>query len=84
MDDGSKKTNAKAYYICTDGLKKEQLDILRKEMNKKFGIMVNYHRTEKGNIRLYIPAKYNEKFIGLVGEHIVESFKDKLHYENSR
>ena len=84
MDDGSKKSNAKAYYLCTDGFTIEQLGVLRKEMNKQFGIMVNYHRTEKGKIRLYIPTKYNERFIELVNPHIVESFKYKLHYENSR
>ena len=35
--------------------------------------MVNYHKTEKGNLRLYIPTKDNEKYVSLVDEHIVES-----------
>ena len=84
MDDGSKKSNTAAYYLCTDAFSIEQLGILRKEINKNWGIMVNYHKTEKGNLRLYIPKKYNEKFQSLVEEYMVESLKYKLHYDNSR
>jgi len=57
MDDGSKKSNAKAYYLCTDSFKREELDILKGVIKKNWGIEVNYHRTEKDNLRLYIPTK---------------------------
>jgi len=79
MDDGSKKVNAQAYYLCTDSFTKDELDILRKELNKNWGIMVNYHKTEKENLRLYIPTKYNVRFENLVKEYIVDSMKRKLH-----
>lgn len=57
MGDGSKKSNAKAYYLCTDSFKREELDILKGVIKKNWGIEVNYHRTEKDNLRLYIPTK---------------------------
>lgn len=79
MDDGSKKTNAKAYYFCTDSFTEGDLEILRGEFSRNWGIEVSYHRTEKGNLRIYIPTKYNAVFIELVREHIVDSFKYKLH-----
>lgn len=79
MDDGSKKGNAQAYYLCTESYTKNELDILRGEINKNWGIMVNYHRTEKNNLRLYIPTKYRAQFEDLVKEHVIESMKKKLH-----
>jgi len=45
--------------------------------------MVNYHRTEKNKIRLYIPSKHGAEFKNLIKEHIVGSFKYKLHGESS-
>jgi hypothetical protein len=46
--------------------------------------MVNYHKTEKGNLRLNLPTKDNEKIVSLVDEHKVESKKYKLHSDNNR
>lgn len=46
--------------------------------------MVNYHKTEKENLRLYIPTKHNKQFEELIKPYIVESMKYKLHYDNSR
>ncbi len=84
MGSGSKKENARAYILCTDSFTKEGLDILRKELNENWGIMVNYHRTEKGNMRLYIPTKYSLKFEDLIREYLVESMKTKIHCESGK
>lgn len=41
--------------------------------------MVNYHKTEKGNLRLYVPTKYGVQFENLVREYVVETMKRKLY-----
>lgn len=77
MDDGSKKEKARAYVLCTDSFTIEGLDILRKEIHKNWGIMVNYHKTEKGNLRLYKPVKYRKIFEDLIKEYLLESMERK-------
>lgn len=34
MDDGSKRGDVEAKYLCTDSFTKDQLEILRKKLNK--------------------------------------------------
>jgi len=70
MDDGSKKSNVNAYYLCTDAFNKVDLDTLRKVLKENWGIVVNYHKTEKNNIRLYIPAKYGYQFKKLIENYV--------------
>lgn len=84
MDDGSKKSNCASNYLCTDSFSREDLDLLKHKLDQSCGIRVNYHRTEKKNIRLYIPKKYNETFENLIQPYILPSFKYKLHSDNSR
>ncbi len=78
MDNGSKKQNAQAYYLCTDCFTKSELDILKNVIFRHWGIMANYHRTEKNKLRLYIPTRCGGQFESLLKGYVIESMKSKL------
>jgi len=77
MDDGSLKSNCKAYYICTDSFKLKDLKRIEKIFNEKYKITMNYHK-KGNNYRIYIPRKEYEKFKNLIEEYIHISMKYKL------
>lgn len=77
MNDGSEKVKTEAYYLSTDSFTKSELDILREKMNKNWGIMVNYHRTKEGILKIYVPKKYVKKLEELVKEYVIDSMKNK-------
>lgn len=84
MENGTKKEGTRAYILRTDSYTKKGLEILREELNKNWGIKVNYLRTEKGNLSLYIPEKYGKIFEGIIKEYVIESMKRKLHSESGK
>lgn len=77
MDDGSKKSNAEAYYFCTDCFSLEDVKFLGSIFKTNWDIQVSYHK-KGNNYRIYVPVKYGEKFKSLVGKYVIDSFKYKL------
>ncbi len=77
MDDGSKKSNAQAYYFCTDCFSLEDVKFLGSIFLKNWDIHVGYHK--KGvNYRIYIPTSSVAKFKNLVEKYVVETMRYKL------
>lgn len=77
MDDGAKKSNGKAYYLCTDSYTLSDVKYLGSIFKENWDIHVSYHK--KGtNYRIYIPTKYNEQFKSLISKYMVESMIYKL------
>lgn len=77
MDDGSKKSNGKAYYLCTDSFSLIEVKYLGYLFLKFWNIHVSYHK-KGSNYRIYIPSKYQDTFKGLIKEFIVPSMFYKL------
>lgn len=77
MDDGSKKSNAQAYYLCTDCFNLEQVKFLGSVFKDKWGIHVSYHKS-RTNYRIYIPVQGSVKFKAMTEKYILQSFKYKL------
>jgi len=77
MDDGSKKNNAQAYYLCTDCFNLEQVKFLGSVFKDKWGIHVSYHKS-RTNYRIYIPVEGSVKFKAMTEKYILQSFKYKL------
>lgn len=77
MDDGSKKSNAHAYYLCTDSFTLEQIKYLGSLFKTTWGIHISYHK--KGlNYRIYIPVKHANLFKSLIKDFIIDSMSYKL------
>lgn len=77
MDDGSRKSNSFAYYLCTDGLNLADIKRLGMFFESTYGISIGYHR--KGNYyRIYIPRPYYNKFKSIVQPFIHPSMFYKL------
>lgn len=77
MDDGSKKSNVQAYYLCTDCFSLEDVKFLGAIFIKNWGIHVGYHK-HRENYRIYIPTGYAKNFKALIEEHVVETMQYKL------
>ena len=77
MDNGIKKWNANAYYLCTDHLTLDDLKILRTVFKQKWDIDVNFHKKDF-NYRLYIPVREANKFKELIYPMIDWEMKYKL------
>lgn len=77
MDDGSLKSNTKAFYLCTDSFSLLELNFIAKVLLVKYEIVVNFHK--KGNShRIYIPRSEYVKFRSLIEEYIHLSMRYKL------
>lgn len=77
MDDGSKKSNAHAYYLCTDNFNLEELLYLKKLLIKKYGINTSFHKKGR-NYRIYIPVKDSKNFVNLIRPYVIKSMLYKL------
>ena len=60
LDDGSLKSNAKAYIICTDCFSLDELKIIESLFIEKYKIYISFHKQRKNQYRVYIPVKYYE------------------------
>ena len=62
MDDGSLKSNKKAYILCTDSFNLNELKILQSLLKLRYNIHCSFHK-QRDNYRIYIPVKhYLESF----------------------
>jgi hypothetical protein len=77
MDDGSKKSNAQAYYFCTDCFSLQDVKYLGSIFLQNWDIHVGYHK-KGGNYRIYIPTGSGVKFKNLIDKYVVETMRYKL------
>ena len=77
MDDGSLKSNKKAFILCTDSFNLDELKILHKLLLSRYHIHCSFHK-QRENYRIYIPVKHYLDFYYLVEPHIVPIFWYKL------
>lgn len=77
MDDGSLKSNCKAYILCTDSFKLDDLKRIGEIFKNKYDIKISFHK-QRLNYRIYIPRKEYNKFKNLIEEYVHPSMKYKL------
>ncbi len=78
MDDGSwKSDHHKTYIIHSLGYSKNELVLVAKTLNKKFGINAGIHR-QYDKWRIYIYSDSAEKFRKLVEPYMIPSMRYKL------
>jgi hypothetical protein len=77
MDDGSKKSNCLAYYLCTDCFTLEEVKLLGEVLFKKYQIQVSYHK-QRENYRIYVPTTYYLLFHNLILPYMHSSMIYKL------
>lgn len=77
MDDGSKKSNSLAYYLCTDCFTLDQVKLLGEVLFKNYGIQVSYHK-QRESYRIYIPTRHYLQFHNLILPHVHPSMLYKL------
>jgi hypothetical protein len=77
MDNGTKKSNVIAYYLCTDSFSLAEVKLLGTIFKSNWNIHVSYHK-KGNNYRIFIPTKYAEIFKDLIKDYIINSFKYKL------
>lgn len=77
MDGGSLKSNCKAYILCTDSFKLDDLKRIGEILKNKYDIGISFHK-QGLNYRIYIPRKEYIKFINLIEVYIHSSMKYKL------
>ncbi len=79
MDDGNLKKvkNTISYRLCTDSYSLIELHILR-EVLRRYGIEVAYHKQRENQYRIYIPTKYKETWKNLIKGYIVEEMLYKI------
>lgn len=77
MDSGSLKSNCKAYILCTDSFKLDDLKRIGEIFKNKYDIKISFHK-QRLNYRIYIPRKEYNKFKNLIEEYVHPSMKYKL------
>ena len=77
MDNGSLKSNKKAYILCTDSFSLNELKILQSLLKLRYNIHCSFHK-QRDNYRIYIPVKHYFDFFTLLEPHIVPIFRYKL------
>lgn len=82
MDDGSKKSNAEAGYLCTESFELRDLKRVEGILKKRYDISISFHKTGKNRktegYRIYIPVKEFKKFKLIIEPYIQENFRYKL------
>lgn len=77
MDDGSLKSNKKAYILCTDNFSLVELQRMRVILLDRFNIWVSFHK-QGANYRIYIPVKHYEEVKRMIDKYVVVEMKYKL------
>ena len=77
MDDGSLKSNKKAYILCTDSFSLNELKILQSLLKLRYNIHCSFHK-QRDNYSIYIPVKHYFDFYSILEPHIVPIFRYKL------
>ena len=77
MDDGYRRKDCRGLYLCTSGYTYLEQTLLQKALFQNFSIETRIHYAA-GNIRLYIPSAYYDRFINLVRKYILPYFSYKL------
>lgn len=78
MDDGSIKSREhKTFLIHTHGYSKNDLELMKKVLEKKFGIKVGLQK-QYTKWRLYIYSESAEKFADLISPYLLPSMQYKL------
>ena len=77
MDDGSKKSNSLAYYLCTDCFSLEEVKLLGEVLFNKYGIQVSYHK-QRESYRIYIPTRSYLQFHNIILPYVHSSMHYKL------
>ena len=78
MDDGSFKSKEhKTFIIHTLGYSKNDLELVKKVLDKKFGLKVGLHK-QYDKWRLYIYSESSDNFKKIISRYILPSMKYKL------
>ncbi len=78
MDDGSLKSNARAYYLCTDNFTLSELKLMHAYLKTTYGWELAYHKKGLHSYRLYIPARFFHSFRQCIQPYIHASMYYKL------
>ena len=77
MDDGSRKSNCKSYYLCTDCFTFEDVKRIGEFIASKYNLLIGYHK-KGSSYRIYISIKSYFTFRGLIHQHVHSSMYYKL------
>lgn len=77
MDDGYRRKDCNALYLCTSGYNSDEQLMLQEALVKNFSIQTKVHHAA-GNARLYIPARSAKAFCSTISKYIIPSFSYKL------
>lgn len=77
MDDGSLKSNKKAYILCTDNFSLIELQRIRVILKDRFNIWVSFHKQGK-KYSIYIPVKHYEEVKNKIEKYVVVDLRYKL------
>lgn len=78
MDDGSWKSNKhRTYIIHTLGYDRQELNLMKRILEEKFGITTGIHRQYNG-LRLYIMSSSASQFRNIIEPYVIPSMRYKL------
>lgn len=77
MDNGTLKSNKKAYYLCTDRFSPLEIKILAEVFLEKYNISLSIHKKGKFQ-RIYIPESEYQRFKNVIISYIHTSMYYKI------
>ncbi len=77
MDDGFKRSDCNALYLCTSGFSLEEQKFLQEVLQKLHGLETKIHFAGK-NTRIYFPARSAKRFCDLIRPYVLLNFYYKL------
>lgn len=76
MDDGSKTRSG--FVFSTDGKSRPECETIQRYFKQTWDISVSLQKSKNGRWRTYVPAGDSDKFVQIIGPHVIESMKYKL------
>ena len=77
MDDGFKRSDCNALYLCTSGFSLKEQKFLQEVLQKLHGFETKIHFAGK-NARIYFPVRSAKKFCDLIRPYVLSNFNYKL------
>lgn len=79
MDDGSYKDDSRGLLLNTMAFSDSDHERLRDALRDRYDISTSLHRLRKWK-RMYIPARYSQRFTAIISPHLAASMRYKLQY----